>query len=230
MPHAHLYHYTDDVGARNIMRSGKILASLRSISSDDAGYRNGNGVYLTQLKPQTSTRTEIAMNNWGKTTDFFINKTKNYFVLNIPDSDIKDVSANGRDVFLFGDGKDLYLHKFSWCLKNFDSDRVISCHKYQLSSFGPVSKLESVHQDNYLGEYTMSDETVNGRPVYKHDTALRYLFMSSAGNWLVGDNSGVFCQRSYKYSYGPDFNVSWAYFDWSLWKKYGHPTSKTRHK
>jgi len=56
------YHYTDDEGARNIIRSGTIQASLKFMSNGrDVAY--GNGVYLTALTPESPKRT-IARNNW----------------------------------------------------------------------------------------------------------------------------------------------------------------------
>ena len=58
------YHYTDDEGAKNILRSVKILASLEFMQNGAAGF--GNGVYLKNLEPQTSTKSEIALNNWTK--------------------------------------------------------------------------------------------------------------------------------------------------------------------
>ena len=47
------YHYTDDAGAENIIRAGKIMASLGFLSGDTAF---GNGVYLTKLNKETSNK------------------------------------------------------------------------------------------------------------------------------------------------------------------------------
>jgi len=205
------YHYTDDAGIKNIIRSSRIQASLRYMANGDTAA--GNGVYLTRLSPKTSTKTEIAMNNWVKTTPEFIDKTKNYFILQIPVSMVKDVSANNRNVFLFGSRNDLCLHKFSWWLMNFDSDKIISSYKYQLSSLGPVARLRGVN--SRLGNYSMSDETVNGRPVYKHGRGY-FLFMSSSGSWLVGPDPGQdvgwYKQASQQlFTLGPDSQLPWEY-------------------
>jgi len=210
------YHYTDDDGSKNIIRSGKIQASLSSEATDDAGF--GNGVYLTTLKAKTCTKSDIAMNNWLKTTAPFINRTRNYFVLKIPDSDIKDASTDSRNIFLFGNRKDLCLHKYSWWLVNYDSDTIISSYKYQMSSFGPSTVIPGLNSK--LGEYKMSDETVNGRPVYKHDTSDFYLFMTKLGNWMVGSDpgqdTGFFLQDS-KNILGPDSKLLWDYWSGGQW-------------
>jgi len=108
----YFYHCTDDEGAHNIIRSARILASLSFMTNGDAGF--GNGVYLTKMDPKTHSKEQIAMNNWTNTSALAINKTKNYFVFKIPDSDTKDAGANGRDIFLFDQRKDLRLHKYHW--------------------------------------------------------------------------------------------------------------------
>lgn len=210
------YHYTDEEGAQHIIRSGKLLASLSSMATDDAGF--GNGVYLTTLKPETHSKAQIAENNWVKTSAKFIKKTENYFVIDIPLSKVKDASAasaNGRNIFLFGNRKDLLLHKYPWWLKNYDSGQIISSYKYTLASYGPASKLLT------LGDYTITEETVNGQPVYASDhkqTNLGYLFMSSRGSWLVGKDAGKeggWLQQKTAHSLGqglgPDTNMPWEY-------------------
>jgi len=212
------YHYTDDEGAKNIIRSGKIQASLSSEATDDAGF--GNGVYLTTLKARTCTKSEIAMNNWLKISVPFINRTSNYFVLKIPDSDIKDASTNSRNIFLFGNRKDLCLYKYKWWLMNYDSDTIISSYKYRLSSVGPSTTIPVLNEK--LGEYTMSDETVNGRPVYKHDSSHFCLFMTRLGNWMVGSDpgrdSGDFRQPSMN-SLGPVSKSPWQYGFGGQWNE-----------
>jgi len=210
MPYSYFYHYTDDEGAKNIIRSGKILASLSFMATDDAGY--GNGVYLTKLKPQTHTKAQIAMNNWLKTSAPFLKRTENYFVISIPDSEIKDATSKGRDIFLFGRQNDLSLHKYHWWLKNYDSNKIISSHKFTLASYGPASLVNDL--DPMFGDYAMSDETVNGRPVYKHQHVQAYLFMNIRGNWSVSDNAGeyaVWFVQVSNYSLGPQSNVPWRY-------------------
>jgi len=210
------YHYTDDEGSKSIIRSGKIQASLSSEATDDAGF--GNGVYLTTLKAKTCTKSDIAMNNWLKVSVDFINRTSNYFVLKIPDSDIKDASTDRRNIFLFGNRKDLCLHKYKWWLVNYDSDTIISSYKYQMSSFGPSTVMPGLKSK--LGEYKMSDETVNGRPVYKHETSDLYLFMTKLGSWMVGSDPGQdirsFLQVS-KNSLGPDSKLPWDYWSDGQW-------------
>jgi len=209
----YFYHFTDDDGARNIIRSGKIQASLKLSATGRAGH--GNGVYLTKLKPEDHTRSEIALNNWGRISASFINKTENYFVLLLPDSDIKDAAVKDRDIFLFGRRNDLPLVKYKWWLMNYDSKKIIASYKYQLSSVGPVSLLPLLNSK--MGEYRMSEEIVNGRPVYKHEGFNLYLFMSSHGSWIVGPDAGEDkgwfsqLQESSKYSLGPVLNVLWKY-------------------
>ena len=127
------YYYTDDEGSKNIIRSGKILASL-TFSGTDAAY--GNGVYLTKLSPETSSKNKIAMNNWLNTRDDTMRKMKNYFILNIPKKDIKNVNETGRNVFMFGYGNDLQLHKYPWVLKGYDTEHTIASYKYQGTSSG----------------------------------------------------------------------------------------------
>jgi len=211
------YHYTDEEGSRKIIRSGKILASLSFTTSDDAGY--GNGVYLTTLNPDTHSKHDIAMNNWVKTTESFINKTKYYFVLTIPDSDIKDVSSNGRVIFLLGRKSDLSLHKYHWWLQSNDNTgKIISSYKYTLSSYGPASLVprHSARQASPFGDYIMSDEAVNGRPLYKNKDSENYLFMSNHGSWMVSDEAGdeaAWFHQLSNYSLGPTPNLPWVYSD-----------------
>jgi len=206
------YHYTDEEGSRKIIRSGKILASLSFTTSDDAGY--GNGVYLTTLNPDTHSKHDIAMNNWVKTTESFINKTKYYFVLTIPDSDIIDVSSNGRVLYLLGRKSDLSLHKYRWWLQSNDTGKIITSYKFTLSSCGPASLVPCLEYS--LGDYRMSDESVNGRPLYKHEDTENYLFMNNHGGWSVsseaGGDGGCFIQHS-NYSIGPKSNLPWEYAD-----------------
>jgi len=210
------YHYTDDEGAKSILRSGKILASLEFMQNGDAGF--GNGVYLTKLEPETSTKSEIALNNWMKTGPPFIKKTQNYFVIKIPDCDVKDVSANGRKIFLLNGRNDLFLRKYSWWLRNHDTQQIIVSYKYQLASLGPAL---SAHGDK-MGNYIMSEDAANGRPVYKHETSSYCLFMGSRGDWYVhsdtGEDKGWFGQLG-EYALGPDTNVPWKYFTDGKWKK-----------
>jgi len=227
----YLYHYTDDEGAQNIVRSGRIHASVGLMAAtDDAGF--GNGVYLTKASPQTHTKAEVAMNNWVKTTAPFINKTKNYFVLKIPDSDVRDATETDEDrsIFIFGGRNDLCLHKYPWWLKVFDSGKILASYKYQLQSFGPAALLPIMIPK--MGEYKMSEETVNGRPVYIHDNSGQYLFMSSQGRWCVGPDTGKDCgwfsqvNTSVKCSLGPDANVPWEYYFKVQWRK-DHTTLRT---
>jgi len=216
----YFYHFTDKEGSRNIIRSGKIQASLAFSGTGRAGY--GNGVYLTKMKPGDHTRSEIALNNWGIANASSLNKTENYFVLYMPDTDTKDAAAKDRDIFLFGRRTDLPLVKYKWWLMNYDSKKIIASYKYQLSSVGPASLVPSL--DFLWGEYRMSEEFVNGRPVYKREGFMskifkKYLFMSSRGGWCVGpdagEDKGWFFQpkpkQSDQCSLGPVSNVLWEY-------------------
>jgi len=207
----YFYHFTDDEGARNIIRTGNIQASLAFSGTGGATY--GNGVYLTKLKPGDRTKSEMAMNNWGKKSAHFLKKTEYYFVIFIPNSDTKNADVKDRDIFIFGRRTDLPLVKYKWWLMNFDSKKIITSYKYQLSSVGPVSLVPKLH--TWLGEYRMSGEIVNGRPVYKHEGSKKFLFMTSRGNWLVGPDAGVdkgyFYQESDKCGLGPLSNVLWKY-------------------
>jgi len=209
------YHYTDDDGAKSIVRSGKILTSLEFMASGDAGF--GNGVYLTKLSPETSTKTDIAMNNWVKSSPLFIKKTQNYFVIKIPDCDVKDCTSTGRDIFLLGGRNDLRLHKYSWWLKDFDTKQIIASYKYRIASLGPAS----LKWESKMGDYSITEDTANGRPVYKHEeTSATFLFMSSFGNWVVGEDAGKDsgCLReTSNYSLGPSSNLPWEYSN-NPWK------------
>jgi len=207
------YHYTDDEGAKNIIRSGRIMASLSHEASNVAGF--GNGVYLTTLEPETNTKAQISKNNWNQTSESFLKKTDNYFVLNIPKSAVRAITSD-RDIYLFSNGMDLRLKKYSWWLKKYDSNQILSSYKYKLDSMGPASTVPALVP--YLGDYTMSEETVNGRIVYEHETSEKFLFMSSCGKWLVGPLTcpdagkymAAFLQRS-KYKLGPDSNLPFEY-------------------
>jgi len=205
------YHYTDAEGAESILRSGKILTSLEFKAKGDAGF--GNGVYLTKRSPQNSTKEEIAINNWTKSSPQFIKKTKKLFVIKIPDSDVKDLTANGRDIFLYGGRNDLRLVKYRWWLKNFDeTDEIIASYRYKITSLGPAA-LKCPYA---IGDYRMSEDTANGRPVYEHEANENCLFMSSFGNWVVGPDAGKDAaslrQVTKSYSLGPSLNFPWQYF------------------
>ena len=67
-----------------------------------------------------------------------------------------------------------------------------------------------------MGEYVMTDGTVNGKPVYNSSKPNQFLFMDSRGKWCVGLDSGKdrswLAQRS-KHSLGPDPDVQWEYCD-----------------
>lgn len=212
----HFNHYTDDEGVSNIIRCGKIMASLTFTANGDVSY--GNAVYLTKLKPPTSTETEIAQNNWMNTSSQYLSKTKNYFVFDISWKEVTDSQADGRNIFLFGRGNDLSLVKHKWWLKDFDSGHIIASYKYTITSFGPAY----FKWRSQMGDYTMIDETVNGRPVYKcsKPRSRQYLYMTSAGNWIVsaeiGANDGWLRQNDYSYGLGPDSNVPWEYWDNSI--------------
>jgi len=200
------YHYTDEEGAKNIIRSGTIQASLKSMIKGDVAY--GNGVYLTELNPWTYSKHQIAMNNWVNTSDATMNKLKNYFILSIPSGNIKNTNAEGRNIFLYGNRKDLRLHKYPWVLKDYDSKETIASYKYKVTSSGPAAR----KQNNKMGDYIMTDEIVNGRPVFKRSR--QNIFMDSKGRWSVGkdvgvDKSGIF--QNSNYSLGPHQNKQWEY-------------------
>jgi len=203
------YHYTDEEGVQRIIQTGKIMASLNFMSGGDTAH--GNGVYFTKLEPKSSTRIEIAKNNWMNSNEQFMKKTEYYFVVDIPESEVKDTKAKDRNIFLFGNQNDLRLHKYPWWLKNYDSGQIIASYKYQVMSFGPASEMQA----SSMGVYTLTEETVNGRPVYQYSKF--YLFMDSYGNWLVsdkaGDDSGCLFQQS-QFSLGPDQNLPWEYSDY----------------
>ena len=77
----------------------------------------GNGVYLTKLSPVSSSKTEIAMNNWTKSSAPYIDRTEYCFVLEVPESKVEDARAAGRNIFLYSQSSDLRLVKYSWWLK-----------------------------------------------------------------------------------------------------------------
>jgi len=210
-PMSYYYHYADDEFASTIIRSGRKNASVDFLSANnDASF--GNGVYLTKASPETHTRAQVAMNNWGKTTDEIIEKTKNYFVFKMPDSDVRDASDGVRSIYLLDGREDLILHNYPWWLKEFDSGLILSSYKYQMLSFGPVSLMPS-HRSS-MGEYRMSDINVNGRPVYEHEESGQKLFLTSRGKWGVGPDAGNdYCSlvQVSQCDLGPDSNVPWEY-------------------
>jgi len=167
------------------------------------------------------------MNNWRNSSASFINKTKNYFVLDIPESEIIDSEATNRNIFIFGGRNDLLLYKYKWWLKNFDSGQIIASYKYHITSYGPVSTMTEPPKarEKLLGDYVITEKTVNGRPVYQKDNEY-FLFMNSEGTtWYVGRDAskdrGWFLQRV-NYSLGPDPNLPWEYYngdDTPKWKK-----------
>lgn len=117
------------------------------------------------------------------------------------------------DGFWIRDGckKDLHLHKYPWWLMNFNSDRVIASYRYRISSLGPAN---SIHL-YLMGDYTIIDETINGRLVYRSDRG-SYLFMNSLGEWIVRhgdfrDEDSVLYQDS-NYSLGPISDEPWKYW------------------
>jgi len=218
----YFYHYTDDAGAQSIIRSGRILTSVGFMSGDDAGY--GNGVYVTKLSPQTSSKSQIALNNWRSSSANFIKRTENYFVIDIPESEIKNTEAAGRNIYVFGRRNDLLLYKYPWWLKNFDSGEIIASYKYHMASFGPVSIPSGVPNYDHsklLGDYRMVEDNANGRPVFKlendqadqHKNA--FLFISSNGEfWYVGPNTGEdkgWLKQTSNHGFVPDSNSPWKY-------------------
>ena len=150
------YYYTDAEGAENIILSGKIKASLSFMAGGDIAF--GNGVYLTKLSPETSVKIQIAKNNWVNTNAQFIRKTENYFVIDIKESDVKDTNATDRNIFTFGSQNDLLLYKY----------QIVASYKYTIMSFGPAFSLSQFIIKNCIKDYTVTEEIVNGRPVYKH--------------------------------------------------------------
>jgi len=202
------YHYTDDDGAKLIIRTGTIQASLKDIRTGDAAF--GNAVYLTKLSPQTSTKDEIAMNNWTRNNAATRKKLKNYFIINIPEDETRNSNAVNRNIYLFGFGKDLRLYKYSWVLKDYESGRIIASYKYRVSSTGPATE----EFGDVMGDYRMVEDIWNGRPFYKReiDYYSDFLVMNSQGNWMVTEQgSGVLVQRSGNYSLGPEHNHPWWY-------------------
>ena len=197
------------MGAQNIIIDGKIKASLGYMRPGDVA--NGNGVYLTKLEPRNHTRAEIALNNWMNAAPENIRRTENHFVLDITDRNVEDTSTDGRSIFLYGCKKDLHLHKYPWWLMNFNSDRVIASYRYRISSLGPAN---STHP-HLMGDYTIIDETINGRPVYRSNRG-SYLFMNSDGGWIVrhGDfrDEGALLYQDSNYSLGPISDEPWKYW------------------
>ena len=105
-----------------------------------------------------SIKIQIAKNNWVNTNAQFIRKTENYFVIDIKESDVKDTNATDRNIFTFGSQNDLLLYKY----------QIIASYKYTIMSFGPAFSLSQFIIKNCIKDYTVTEEIVNGRPVYKH--------------------------------------------------------------
>ena len=67
-----------------------------------------------------------------------------------------------------------------------------------------------------MGDYVMTEETVNGRPVYQHPgyNQVHFLFMDSCGKWGVGSNTDkdvAWMKQKDKYSLGPGAAGAWDY-------------------
>jgi len=148
-------------------------------------------------------------------------KVKNYFVLDIPDSEIEDTKAQFRSIFLFGNCRDLQLHKYKWVLKDFDTEQAIASYKYNISSLTDATKHAAT---DLIGDYVMTDVISNERPVYKGPTL--YLFVNIKGDWMLGQNIGKDSgyrrlnwdwdnqlEQNYKYPLGPDTSGAWKYED-----------------
>ena len=72
----------------------------------------GEGVYLTSLPPNGSyTQVQIAKNNYDRTYQYNMEKTKFCFGFAIPEGEVKNCSKNGRDVWLL-EGKHLYFEEY----------------------------------------------------------------------------------------------------------------------
>lgn len=168
----------------------------------------GNGVYLTKLNPETTSKEQIAMNNW--TNSNAIHKVDKYFVIDIPESEVKNTNARGRNIFLYERRMDLRLHKYTWWLKDFDSNQILASYKYQMASLGPASEMHPKR----MGVYTMTEDTVNGRPMYQSKG--NFLFMDTNGQWGVGPDVGsddFWLVQCSDHSLGPDQEMLWEYTD-----------------
>lgn len=93
------YHYTDEDSMEKILISRIIRASKDTIK--DAFY--GIGSYFTKWSPNSKSKDDIAMNNFGNLArqKLMAGKLDRCIAVFLKDSDVKNVSQNGRDIHLY---------------------------------------------------------------------------------------------------------------------------------
>eukprot|EP00918_Siedleckia_nematoides_P097632 GHVU01213887.1.p1 GENE.GHVU01213887.1~~GHVU01213887.1.p1 ORF type:complete len:131 (+),score=23.49 GHVU01213887.1:142-534(+) len=94
-----VYHYTDARGAKGIQKSGQIKKSTDTTL--DAAF--GPGVYVTDMRPDKHTKSEIAQNNYDGAASHWKGQQKqgktDYVVkLSVPASQVQKCS-NDRSVY-----------------------------------------------------------------------------------------------------------------------------------
>lgn len=94
------HHYTDNESIKKILTNGIIRASTNK--SKDAAF--GEGGYFTKLPPVITPKTVLAENNYGynlakeKLMEGKLDRCVSVF---LRDSKVKNVSQNGRSIFLY---------------------------------------------------------------------------------------------------------------------------------
>ena len=106
----HYYHYTSKKNARKIAESKKIIGSTKK--NHDTLF--GNGVYLTDMKAESYSRTQIAKNNYGSQDDSYPKLEKVIDVI-LPNNEVKKCDTS-RQVYLYPD--DLDLSKYEYSIKD----------------------------------------------------------------------------------------------------------------
>ena len=106
------FHYTSAESADKIDESKVIRGSRKTVR--DAFY--GDGVYLTDMKAEDHTRTQIAKNNYGKGDDSN-NKLEKYVEVSLPKDEVEKCDTDkSRQVYLYRG--DLDLSKYDHSIKD----------------------------------------------------------------------------------------------------------------
>ena len=122
----HYYHYTSKKNARKIAESKKIIGSTKK--NHDALF--GNGVYLTDMKAESYSRTQIVKNNYGSQDDSYPKLEKVIDVI-LPNNEVKKCDTS-RQVYLYPDDLDLSKYEYSIKDANFKGKKWHFCFSFPI--------------------------------------------------------------------------------------------------
>ena len=125
----HYYHYTSKKNARQIAKSKKIIGSTQE--NHDALF--GNGVYLTDMKAENYSRTQIAQNNYGPQDDSYPKLEKVIDVI-LPNDEVKKCDTS-RQVYLYPGDLDLSKYHYSIEDANFKEEKWHFCFSFPIIDF-----------------------------------------------------------------------------------------------